>query len=33
MVEPHFRQDFSEETVVMDDLDENGKRKTWKTEE
>jgi len=33
IVEPQFRRDFSEETVVMDDLDEDGKRKAWKTED
>lgn len=33
MAEPHFRRDFSDETVVMDDLDEDGKRKAWKTED
>jgi len=33
MVEPHVRSGFSEETVVMDDLDEDSKRKAWKTED
>jgi hypothetical protein len=34
MVEPHVSSRFSEETVfVMDDLDEDGKRKAWKTED
>ena len=33
MVEPHVGSRFSEETVVMDDLDEDGKRKAWKTED
>ena len=33
MVEPHVRSEFSEETVVTDDLDEDGKRKAWKMQD
>jgi hypothetical protein len=34
MNQPVLRNDYSEaETVVMDDLDDDGKRKGWKNEE
>jgi len=33
VVDAHVRSGYSVETVVMDDLDEDGRRKAWKTED